>query len=59
MKNGNKCSAFEASLGKEEPKQERGVREGQEARRLLPSNTIPEKEHRGQGIVPNNERMRC
>lgn len=58
MKNGNKCSAFKASLGKEEPKQERGVRGGQEARRLLPSNTIPEKEENTEvrGLFPTMSR---
>lgn len=44
MIDGNKCSIFEASRGKEEPKQDRGIRAGQEARRFIPSNTIPEKE---------------
>lgn len=60
MVGGNKCPISEASLGKEEPKQDRGIRAGQETRRFIPSNTIPEKrgEHRGQGIVSNNEWMK-
>lgn len=44
MVDGNKCPISEANLGKEEPKQDRGIRAGQETRRFILSNTIPEKE---------------
>lgn len=54
MVDGNKCPISEASLGKEEPKQDRGIRAGQETRRFIPSNTIPEKEENTEvrGLFP-------
>lgn len=54
MIDGNKGSIFEASLGNGEPKQDRGKRAGQEAKRFIPSNTIPEKEENTEvrGLFP-------